>query len=289
MSSSFKMPHIFIASHDQKLIQRLGLLCKQSGYHLHWPGHGRAAIPSALERSIDLFVVDEEWNSGSSYEFCKSIKTTKQFAVVPIILLLKRKQREEAFKVLGVERICYQPVDEYFLLSQISGLLIQKPPSFESFDAIVSQRQSRLYRKRVLVGGQDQRSGGLMVRLLQEEDCDVISVNTGQELIRRARSSRPQIIIMDVLLGEGNSSFEIIEAIRADPACQGMPIFIYSFYRVSELGSEDINQRVNIVDDAVEACLQAGATASLGGFSERTFIQRLNQCLAGTKMNDHES
>ena len=275
------LPCILAASHDQSFLQRLSLLLEQSGYRLSLAPSGEEGFQFVSKHPVDIFLVDEEWADGNAFEFCKRIKSIKKFAVIPIILLLSRRQREEAFKVLGVEHVVYKPVDEYFLLSLLASALARTRLPGEALDLTEKQRHSHLYRRRVLLGGHDRVNTEIMAGLLKQEACEVSLVRQGHDVLTRALSFHPHLIIIDVLLPGLGTPAEYIKALRLLPDLQYVPVFVFSYYRVENLGSEDIRQRTELIDSGHEACLIAGASAYIGRFSDRTFIHRLNHFLNG--------
>ncbi|HQO58908.1 MAG TPA: hypothetical protein PLT76_09350 [Candidatus Omnitrophota bacterium] len=272
-------PCILAASHDQAFLQRLGLLLEQAGYRLLLASSGEAGFESMNSQPVNIFLIDEDWAGGEAFEFCKRVKNTKKLAVIPIVLLLSRRQREEGFRVLGVEHIIKKPVDEYFLLSLLSSALSRSRSPGEALDLSVQQRQSYLYRRKVLLGGQDRDNAEIMARLLRQEACEVAVVRQGHELLTRALVFHPHLIIVDVLLAGLGAPADYIRALRILPDFQTVPVCVFSYYRVENLGSEDIHQQTEMIDAGHEACLLSGANVYLGRFSDRTFIQRLNAFL----------
>ncbi|MFA5260300.1 MAG: response regulator [Candidatus Omnitrophota bacterium] len=272
-------PCILAASHDQAFLQRLSLLLEQAGYRLSLAPSSEQGLHYISSQPVDVFLVDEDWAGGNAFELCKHIKNTKKLAIIPIVLLLSRRQREEGFKVLGVEHIVYKPVDEYLLLSLISSVLSRTRSPVEALELTVKQRRSYLYRRRVLLGGHDRDNTEIMAGLLRQESCEVAVVRQGHEILTRALVFHPHLIIMDVLLPGLGAPADYIKALRLLPDFQRIPVFVFSYYRVEDLGSEDIRQRTEMIDASHEACLLAGASAYFGRFSDRTFIHRLNDFL----------
>ena len=276
-------PRILAASHDQIFLHRLSLLLEQAGYRLSLaPSSGEEAFQSLGSHPVDIFLVDEDWAGGTAFEFCKRIKGTQKFAVIPIILLLSRRQREEAFKVLGIEHILYKPVDEYFLLSILASALSRTRSPEAALDLTSKQRHSHLYRRRVLLGGHDRDNTELMARLLRQEASEVAVIRHGHEILTRALAFHPHLFIIDVLLPGLGVPADYIKTLRLLPDFQAVPVFVFSYYRVESLGSEDIRQRTAMIDAGHEACLLAGANAYIGRFSDRIFIGRLNDFLSRT-------
>lgn len=58
-----------------------------------------------------------------------------------------------------------------------------------------------------------------------------------------------------------------------------IPILGYSYYRLSDLGSEDARQRALSVDSAVENCNEIGMPEYLGRFNENTFMKVVGKYL----------
>ena len=68
------------------------------------------------------------------------------------------------------------------------------------------------------------------------------------EVIGRAIAFRPEAMLLDVQMRGEESSAGYIRAVRLLPECRSIPILVYSFYRVADLGSMDMGEEAVAID-----------------------------------------
>jgi two-component system cell cycle response regulator DivK len=63
----------------------------------------------------------------------------------------------------------------------------------------------------------------LVVALLEEANCQVLTATSAKDAIRVAASERPDLILMDLQL-PGMTGYEATRQLKADPATTGIPV-----------------------------------------------------------------
>ncbi len=71
----------------------------------------------------------------------------------------------------------------------------------------------------------DEPSMYLMERYTRTSGCRPLRTTTGENVLALARQERPAAILLDLLL-PGMSGWEVLEALRADPATRPIPVII---------------------------------------------------------------
>lgn len=61
--------------------------------------------------------------------------------------------------------------------------------------------------------------------VLQREGFSVVSVLDGEAALRHLRSDPPDLVILDLMLPRMNG-FEVLKAVKSDPALQSVPVLI---------------------------------------------------------------
>jgi DNA-binding response OmpR family regulator len=61
--------------------------------------------------------------------------------------------------------------------------------------------------------------------MLRRADYDVVSVVDGEAALAELRKQRPELMILDLMLPRLNG-FEVLKAVKSDPALSSMPILI---------------------------------------------------------------
>jgi DNA-binding response OmpR family regulator len=75
---------------------------------------------------------------------------------------------------------------------------------------------------------------------LRSRGFRVTAVHRGADGLAEARRSRPDLILMDVIMGERTEGFFTVQQMRRDPTLDGVPIFVVSslYARVPEFRIE---------------------------------------------------
>ncbi len=93
--------------------------------------------------------------------------------------------------------------------------------------------------KKILIVEDDLFTIKLYTRLLNDAGFDTISTPTAREVIGLAKREKPNLIIVDLMLVDGNG-FEVIKEVRSTTGLKKIPIIT-----LSNLGQEtDINEAI---------------------------------------------
>jgi signal transduction histidine kinase/CheY-like chemotaxis protein len=87
----------------------------------------------------------------------------------------------------------------------------------------------------VLVIDDDPSARDIVVRLLGREGFRVLTAASGEEGLRLARGSRPDVITLDVLM-PGIDGWAVLTALKADPVLAGIPVIMLTVVDDRELG-----------------------------------------------------
>jgi len=61
---------------------------------------------------------------------------------------------------------------------------------------------------------------------LRLENHEVIAAADGPQALQRAQESRPDLVILDIMLGPGMDGWEVLRRLREDPAFQDTPVVV---------------------------------------------------------------
>ena len=85
-------------------------------------------------------------------------------------------------------------------------------------------------RKRVLMVDDDRDFAEAVSCFLEANGLTVFRAHNGKEGIKLAKMERPDLILMDIMMGERTEGFFTIQEIRRDPALKDVPIFVLSSF-----------------------------------------------------------
>jgi len=84
--------------------------------------------------------------------------------------------------------------------------------------------------KRILIVDDDCDFVEAISCFLELNGFDVLRAHNGAEGIRLAKTKKPDLILMDIMMNERTEGFFTIHEIRRDPALKSVPIFVLSSF-----------------------------------------------------------
>ena len=89
-------------------------------------------------------------------------------------------------------------------------------------------------------------SSDALIRLLERHGHEAVAANSGKAALDWLRQGRPSVIVLDLTLPDMNG-FDLLRAIRADPAHSAVAVLIFSgdysyetLQRARQLGVKDV-------------------------------------------------
>jgi len=84
---------------------------------------------------------------------------------------------------------------------------------------------SKLGKSKVLLVDDNSQIRQLLALGLEESGYDIVEAATGIECLEQARSTRPDLIVMDLAMPDGNGD-EAIASLKADPLTRDIPVIV---------------------------------------------------------------
>jgi len=81
---------------------------------------------------------------------------------------------------------------------------------------------------RILIIDDDQDFVQALDALLGQRGYEVLHARDGHEGVLRAQREHPDLILVDVMMGERTEGFFVVQELRRVPALTGVPIFVVS-------------------------------------------------------------
>jgi len=258
---------ILVAEDEPEIMAIIRLRLENGGYTVLTATNGQEGLTQVKKEMPDLIITDVMMLEMDGFAFYKALKQDNALSAIPVLVLTSRSKLEDSFRVIGADEFIVKPFDHKELLEKIAHLLHRDTPQL----AVEIQ-------KKVLVAGNEDDVVGIMSVQLKKRGCEVDHVTTGAEVISRSVVFAPELIILDIDM-YGMSAPEIVKVLKQMPNFDRIPILVYSYYRVSDLGSEDVRQKALSVDANQKACMGQGATSYIGRFNEATFLKSIEKYL----------
>ena len=97
----------------------------------------------------------------------------------------------------------------------------------DGFSGIAAARPSQQRQEKILVVDDDHVFLELAERLLMKEGYSPISTDAPESVLQIARTVRPAVILMDILM-PGLDGWDVIQTLRSDPATASIPVIMLS-------------------------------------------------------------
>jgi signal transduction histidine kinase/DNA-binding response OmpR family regulator len=238
-----------VVEDDDRAAALMALQLQAQGFRTRRAISAEQALELEREMVPDLVTLDIELPGMDGWEFISRMKQLPRWDSVPVVVV----------SVLGENGRGY---------ALGASLTLQKPIRMDELE----RGLRRLGFERdgpgatALVVDDDARAVELVARPLQQLGCVVLRAYGGAEGIELARRCGPDMIMLDLEMPEV-SGFEVVDALKGDPATAGIPIVIVT---ARDLGPEDrrrLNGRIQELVDKV-------------GFDEGRFLGEVRRALS---------
>lgn len=113
---------VLLVEDDKALRRYLEVVLERSGYVVESAADGLEAMKLLLSRRIDLVITDAVMPNLTGYELCRFIRSTRQLANVPIILLSALDPKNAVAETEQADAFLAKPVSPEDLLSTLAAL-----------------------------------------------------------------------------------------------------------------------------------------------------------------------
>jgi K+-sensing histidine kinase KdpD/DNA-binding response OmpR family regulator len=198
-------PTILVVDDEAHIRELLDQELGEAGYRVQLAQNGRDALAQIRKERPDLVILDVMMPEMNGFDVAAVLKNDPQTMDIPIIILSIVQDKERGFR-LGVDRYLTKPID--------TGVL------FKEIDALLTQGKSK---RKVMVVDEDSSTVKTLAEVLEARGYHVVEAN-GRELVEKAVSVKPDIIILNSLLSEKQ---EIVKTLRFEKGLENVLFLVY--------------------------------------------------------------
>jgi signal transduction histidine kinase/CheY-like chemotaxis protein len=195
---------VLVVDDDPNIRSLLQQELTEAGYKVRLAEDGRKALTLIREEIPGLVILDVMMPEMNGFDVAAVLKNDPATMDIPIIILSILEDKERGFR-LGVDRYLTKPIDTASL--------------FHEVDTLLDQGKSK---KKVMVVDEDASTIRTITDVLETRGYQVVEAN-GSDVVSRAVSSKPDIIILNSLL----SSDEAVRALRFEKGMENVLFLIY--------------------------------------------------------------
>ncbi len=204
---------MLICDDDAAIRAVLQTLLEQQNYHVITAASGQDAIAQATAHPPDVILLDLLMPGMNGWETMSGLKERPETATIPIIICSICTPTESSPKTPNLPNFVdwvHKPLNEALLLQSLQQTLA-KPT-----DHI-----------RVLIVEDDTDLAQVLITLFEQHNITAFHATTGREAIRLSQEINPDLLILDVILPEGDG-FTVVEWLRQHNRLRDIPLVVYS-------------------------------------------------------------
>jgi signal transduction histidine kinase/CheY-like chemotaxis protein len=196
---------ILVVDDDDSIRSLLHQELSDAGYIIEEARDGKMALESIRKNRPDLIILDVMMPEINGFDVAAILKNDPQTMDIPIIILSIVQDKARGFRI-GVDRYLTKPIDTAKLFEEVGNLLEQGKS-----------------KKKVMVVDEDSSAVRSLTEVLQTKGYIVVE-SDGKELIEKAISTQPDIIILNSVLSDKN---EIVQSLRFEKGLENVLFLIY--------------------------------------------------------------
>jgi signal transduction histidine kinase/CheY-like chemotaxis protein/ligand-binding sensor domain-containing protein len=196
---------VLVVDDDPNIRSLLQQELTEAGYGVRLAEDGRKALALIREETPGLVILDVMMPEMNGFDVAAVLKNDPTTMDIPIIILSIVEDKERGFR-LGVDRYLTKPIDTRSL--------------FHEVDSLLGQGKSK---KKVMVVDEDASTIRTLTDVLEARGYQVVD-SDGKDLLARAVTSQPDIIILNSLL----SGSDGVRSLRFEKGMENVLFLIYS-------------------------------------------------------------
>ncbi len=206
---------VLVAAADPTVRERLEALLSRAGYRVEFAADAAEGLKRAVELQPLAIVIDTDLPPKGAQKLVDDLSGEPRARDIPVVLTAKNDE-EQLGVSMGQVDFLKKPLNRQQVLQVMA-----------KYDLLADRRRAQKMPTSVLVIDDDPRNTRLVQAMLKPFSIDVLSTNDGAAGIKLARTRKPDLIILDLMMPEVDG-FEVVSAIRADAATAAIPILIYT-------------------------------------------------------------
>jgi len=184
------------------------------------PSRSIATVFTALQAVTPAAIIlDVKIQGQDSWDLLARLKRDPQLARIPVIIASGVEEPQKGL-ALGADDYCVKPVRRDWLINTLERL-VRRPSA-----------------RRVLVIDDEETARFIVRGLLGDADHELVEAATGRDGLRRARESRPDVILVDLRLTD-MTGIEVCERLGEEPSTASVPVVLIT----SQILTDDEQRR----------------------------------------------
>jgi signal transduction histidine kinase/CheY-like chemotaxis protein len=196
-------------------------ILKDSHYHAY-PARSVSAAREMMRRLLPAAIVLDVLLEGEdTWHLLSELKRDPETRGIPVVVVSTLDDARKGL-ALGADVYATKPIQRQWLLNTLDTLV----------------GKSHRHTKVLVVDDQD-AARYIVRQFLRDPEYSIIEARTGAEGIDRARDAQPDVILLDLALGDMNGR-EVLQRLKSDPVTARPPVIIVTSSRLQQTEREQL-------------------------------------------------
>jgi CheY-like chemotaxis protein len=222
-------PLVVVIEDDRRSLELLTLHLESAGVRVASARDGSAGLQEVRRRHPAAVVLDIRLPGGmDGWDVLAAIKADPTTARVPVVVVSMVDERGRGF-ALGAADYLVKPVSREDVVAALTSVNVL-PGSERTLLAI----------------DDDPLAVELVKAVFETEGWTVLTATDGEEGITIARSRRPSVVVLDLLM-PGVDGFAVLEALRSDPTTRATPVVVLTAKTMTREDRERLSGQISYI------------------------------------------
>lgn len=203
-------PRILICDDDPDVRKVIGTMLRKRGYIVTAAASGPEAVERAASERPSAILLDILMPGMSGWDTARALSLDPETRDIPVVILSVLAPGDTGPAPVAVADWIEKPLDEKTLFGALER-------------ALAGQRTIA----RVLVVEDDLDLASVLIALFERHGLQAVHAGSGAEAVQRSRELRPDLLILDVGLPEGDG-FWVADWLRQHEQLRNVPIVVYT-------------------------------------------------------------
>jgi diguanylate cyclase (GGDEF)-like protein len=221
-------PTILVIEDDPRARELMTTHLTREGYHVLHATDGEDGVRKAREWQPFAIVLDILLPLKNGWDVLTELKTSPATTSIPVVIVSVVDDQLRGLS-LGAAAYLTKPVNRSDLIAAVKNL------------SLTTKARNR--RVQVLIVDDDPQALELVVAAFDPYGFQLLTATSGKEALRIITEAHPDLVILDLMMPDVNG-FDVVDAMKADPATAEIPVFILSAKDLSQEERERLNGQV---------------------------------------------
>jgi CheY-like chemotaxis protein len=230
-SGDFTRPLVIVVEDDPGAAELLSRQIGRAGFRTEIAHTGAEALAMAKERKPAAITLDIQLPDVDGWEVLTRLKRDEVTSDIPVIVV-SVVDNPDLGTALGALDYFVKPVDAKDLVNRLSNF---------NFKTRAGRRQVC-----VLVVDDEAANRDWLKHVLEPAGFQVTLAAGGKEAIELARSRKPDVVMLDLLMPEVDG-FDVVQALGGHEATRSIPILVLTAKHLTDADIDQLNGHVSTI------------------------------------------